>query len=95
MHQPVEHFQISREKKDFFEANGYVVIEDIIDHQELERLRTIYDKFLNNEFDLTGKRSDLGGHLDKKQSNIENITQIMWPTDILPELQHFQFMKRG
>jgi phytanoyl-CoA hydroxylase len=77
--------QLDPEKKQFYERNGYLIIGDIISAGELERYRGIYDQFLNGTIDTGKNRSDLGAGLGDNR-NVENITQIMWPSDFVPAL---------
>lgn len=82
------HHSINDEQIHFFQENGYLVIQNLLSPEEVGFYRDIYEKFLSNKIEASGFRSDLGGHLantehpDKK----ENITQIMVPSRILPEL---------
>jgi len=90
-------FPVSEEKIKFFHENGYVVIEDLIDPKELDYYREVYDKFLRGEYDskYSYLRSDLGGHADRVKKEVENVTQIMWPSDIFPELRNCQYYTRA
>ncbi len=45
---------------EFFNKNGYLVIEDIISKEELKNYRNIYDDFLNGTIDTGKNRTDLG-----------------------------------
>lgn len=76
--------------KAFYEANGYLVIGDILSADELEKYRDIYDRFLNGTINTGKNRSDLGIGLGSN-NNIENITQIMWPSDFVPALQEMRY----
>jgi phytanoyl-CoA hydroxylase len=70
-----------------FSQNGFVFLTQIVEKNELEYLRDIYNDFLNNKYNLSGHRSDLSGaELDPKK--VEKITQIMRPSLIVPELQN-------
>lgn len=80
-----EKIKLSPEQKTFFEKNGYLVIEDIISSFELEVYQIIYDRFLDGTIDTGKNRSDLGIGLGKNKK-VENITQIMWPSDFVPEV---------
>ncbi len=83
-------YQLDPVKKAFFEENGYVVIEDIISAAELAAYRAIYDQFLDGTIDAGKNRTDLGVGLGKNK-NVENITQIMWPSDFLPSLREMTY----
>ena len=73
---------ISEEQKSFFKAEGYVVIENLITSNQVAYYSNIYNSFLDNSIDASKYRSDLSGGQDKK----ENITQIMVPSKLVPEL---------
>ncbi|WP_316814166.1 phytanoyl-CoA dioxygenase family protein [Pedobacter heparinus] len=78
-------FSISRDQINFFNDEGYLVIEDIITKDEVEAYKHIYDQFLNGTIDVGKNRSDLGDGLGNNKTT-ENITQIMWPSDFVPDL---------
>ena len=71
------------QQKEFFEENGYLVIDNIINPEEIKSYDSIYNRFINNDFDTKGLRSDLSGGDDTKT---EYITQIMLPSMIYPDL---------
>lgn len=73
---------ISKEQKTFFEAEGYLVVENLITSSEVEYYDSLYNSFLDNSIDASRYRSDLSGGTDKK----EKITQIMVPSKLVPEL---------
>lgn len=73
---------ISKEQKDFFDAEGYLVVKNLISSAEVEYYNSLYNSFLDNSIDASRYRSDLSGSDDKK----EKITQIMVPSKLVPEL---------
>ncbi len=68
-----------------FERDGYVVIDNLLSSDEVAQYRAIYDRFLSGEIEAGDKRSDLGAGSDRTTA-AENITQIMWPSALHPEL---------
>lgn len=76
---------ISDELAGRFERDGYVVIDNLLSDAEVELYRAVYDRFLSGEIDAGDRRSDLGAGSDR-QSEQENITQIMWPSALHPEI---------
>jgi len=82
--------KISQHQIDFFTQEGYLIVEDIIKPNDVEIYLNIYDKFLNGSIDTGKNRSDLGDGLGKKKGS-ENITQIMWPSDFVPQLLGMTF----
>ena len=73
---------ISEKQRGFFEAEGYLVVENLISKQEVQYYNDLYNSFLDNSIDASRYRSDLSGSDEKK----ENITQIMVPSKLVPEL---------
>ena len=73
----------SLEDKVFFEENGYLKLYNILTNNHLGYYDKIYNDFINNKYNTTGLRSDLSGEKDGKK---ELITQIMLPSQILPQL---------
>jgi ectoine hydroxylase-related dioxygenase (phytanoyl-CoA dioxygenase family) len=69
--------------KIFFEKNGYLKLENLLNVGHLAYYDKIYDDFINNKHNTIGLRSDLSG---EKNGNQELITQIMLPSKILPQL---------
>lgn len=69
-----------------FDESGFVVVEDLLLPEEVQRYRTLYDQFLRGEIQCDHMRSDLGGHASRKKKGTENVTQIMWPSDLVPGL---------
>jgi phytanoyl-CoA hydroxylase len=67
----------------FFETEGFLAVEDVLNQKEIEFYDQTYSAFINNEFDLEGLRSDLSGSKDEKK---ELITQIMLPSSVYPDL---------
>lgn len=85
---------ITQEQIDFYNANGYVVIENIITPEEVEMYKTIYDDFLSGRIDVGANRSDLGANLGNSKK-VENITQIMWPSEFKKELLGMPYHHRA
>jgi phytanoyl-CoA hydroxylase len=85
---------LSSEQHTFWAQNGYLVVPDIIDAAEVAAYRSIYDRFLNHTIDTGANRSDLGAGLGNN-SAAENITQIMWPSDFVPEILTMPYHTRA
>ena len=81
-------------RKTFFEENGYLVIEDIISIDELDRYRKIYNDFLDDTIHTGKNRTDLGVGLGNNKK-VENITQIMWPSDFVPAVLNMTYHQRA
>lgn len=85
---------LSKVQHSFYRENGYLVVENIISGTEIVYYKHIYDDFLLCKIDVGDNRSDLGAKLGNNKS-IENITQIMWPSDFLPRLLEMVYHRRA
>jgi ectoine hydroxylase-related dioxygenase (phytanoyl-CoA dioxygenase family) len=72
-------------QQEFWEQNGYLVVPNIISPEEIAIYQSIYNQFLDGTIQTGTNRSDLGAGLGK-DNNKENITQIMWPSDFIPDI---------
>lgn len=72
---------------EFFQQNGYLVVEDILTSIELEQYQQWYDQLLDGTINTAGNRADLGIGLGDNKDLREKITQIMWPSDFAPFLE--------
>jgi ectoine hydroxylase-related dioxygenase (phytanoyl-CoA dioxygenase family) len=79
---------------DFFNTNGYLVVDNIITKEEVETYKAIYDDFLSGKIAVGSNRSDLGDGLGKNEAR-ENITQIMWPSEFVPGLVDMPYHQRA
>jgi hypothetical protein len=70
-----------------FGRDGFLVVEDLLRPTEIDWYRAIYERFLSGAIDVGRRRGDLGAGGDTARSGVENITQILWPSDSLPELR--------
>jgi phytanoyl-CoA hydroxylase len=77
----------------FFEENGYLLLEDILSKKEIDQYAEIYNRFLDGTIDTGKNRGDLGDGLGES-NKVESITQIMWPSDFLPELLQMPYHRR-
>lgn len=68
-----------------FDRDGFVVLDGLLSSAEVELYRSVYDRFLSGEIEAGDKRADLGA-MAEPQGATENITQIMWPSDLFPEI---------
>ena len=86
-------YDVPTEKVEFFVRNGYVVLEDVVSPGELARYLTITKDMLSGKIDCCTKRGDLGGHVDRVNTALENCVQITHPnslTSLLDECEHFR-----
>jgi ectoine hydroxylase-related dioxygenase (phytanoyl-CoA dioxygenase family) len=90
----MEPIKLSQQQIDFYAVNGYLVVEDLISLEEVELYKTLYDEFLTGKIDVGANRSDLGANLGDNDK-VENITQIMWPSDFKPELLEMSYHQRA
>lgn len=68
----------------FYKKEGYLVIENLINSEEIKYYSDLYTSFLDNTIDASKYRSDLSGGNTSK----EKITQIMVPSTLVPELHN-------
>ena len=85
---------LTQSQVEFYNENGYVVIDDIITSEEVKTYRKIYDDFLMGLIEVGANRSDLGANLGDNKK-VENITQIMWPSEFLKELLNMPYHQRA
>ncbi|HAD11491.1 MAG TPA: phytanoyl-CoA dioxygenase family protein [Saprospirales bacterium] len=85
---------LTPEQISFWETNGYLIVPNIITTEEAETYRRIYDQFLDNTIDTGANRSDLGAGLGDSKAR-ENITQIMWPSDFVPEVLSMPYHQKA
>ncbi len=71
------------DQKNIFLSKGFCKYENLIDDEEVNKLRLIYDSLLNDLVSTAHLRSDLGG---QGELGSEKITQLMRPSSLLPEL---------
>lgn len=80
---------LHQDQIDFFNDNGYLVIEDLLTLEEINEYRDLYEDFLSNKIDAAHVRGDLSGQTDDTTTAVvERITQIMVPSRLVPELLH-------
>jgi ectoine hydroxylase-related dioxygenase (phytanoyl-CoA dioxygenase family) len=77
-------YKVSRADIDFFHANGYLVLRDLIDRETVKSYQKIYDDFVSGAIDVGANRRDLKG--EDQGSKSESITQIMVPSKYNPGL---------
>ncbi len=73
---------ISGSQHQFFDEEGYLVIQNLLTQNDIAYYSELYDSFLDNRIDASRYRSDLSGHV----GGSEKITQIMVPSKLVPEL---------
>jgi ectoine hydroxylase-related dioxygenase (phytanoyl-CoA dioxygenase family) len=69
-----------------FQRDGFVAVEGLLQPAQVDWYRAVYDRFLSGAIDVGRGRSDLGVGAPSQRSGVENITQVMWPSDSLPAL---------
>lgn len=75
-------YPLEDHQKQFFEEEGYLVVEDLLSPDEVTYYSDLYTSFLENKIDASRYRSDLSG----SKGSTEKITQIMVPGKLVPEL---------
>ena len=69
-----------------FARDGFVAVEGLLSPGEVGWYRELYERFLSGEIEVGRRRSDLGAGADPRRPGVENITQILWPSEARPEL---------
>ena len=82
-------------KMDFYSQNGFVQVDQLITAEEVALLGKIYDSLLDGTVDVSKHRYDLGSGEERKLKDRENVTQIMWPSDMVEELQQHPMRQRA
>ena len=88
-------FAIGQEEIEFFHLNRCVVVKNILAADELQHYRLLYGRFVSGEIDSGRNRSDLGEHTSRQQRDVENVTQIMWPSDFVLDLTDRPYHRRA
>ena len=79
-----------------FRTNGFCVVEDLLSAEEVAAYLATYNRFLDGTIDCGQKRSDLGaGVSSNNESGAENITQIMWPSALVPVFREAVYHQRA
>lgn len=81
-----DHAQQYRNAGSDLKAQGFAKIEALLTADEVERYATLYDRFLDRTIDAGHLRGDLGARRDEESDDVERITQIMWPSHLVPVL---------
>lgn len=76
---------ITREQHHFFDNEGYLVVENLLNVEEVRYYSNLYNAFLENTIDASKYRTDLSGMEDSGALK-EKITQIMVPSGLVPEV---------
>ena len=69
-----------------FARDGYLVVDDLLQPAEIGWYREVSDRLLSGEIDTGTRRGDLGAAAGRRGDGVENITQIMWPSDLVEGL---------
>ena len=77
---------INTDQINFFNENGFVVVENLLNESEVNYFRQIYEDFLDGKIAADGQRSDLSGLSDDGEQ--ERIVQIMRPSLLYSPLQN-------
>ena len=77
----------SSPRAEIFDREGFLAVPGLLLPPEVEWYRAVYDRFLSGAIDVGRRRSDLGAGAPAQRPGVENITQVMWPSDSAPELR--------
>ncbi|MBK8881095.1 MAG: phytanoyl-CoA dioxygenase family protein [Bacteroidales bacterium] len=79
---------LNKSQIDFFNKNGYLLVDNLLTTTEVEEYRNVYEDFLSNKIETGNYRADLAGQSDDTTTGnvVERITQIMIPSRLSPTL---------
>ncbi len=78
---------MSLSRAETFDHDGFLAVSDLLRAPEIDDYLRLYDRFLSGEIAVGGRRSDLGAGRESVRAGVENNTQILWPSDSVPELR--------
>jgi hypothetical protein len=65
-----------------FERDGYAVVRGIVPSDALGVYTSMHDRIVSGSL-LAPGRHDLGAHAPQVRENVENVGQVMWPSDLV------------
>ena len=68
--------------KQEFHTNGFAVVRNVASVEELDIYRDMHDNMQSGVISTPG-RHDLGSHGGEREDGLENVGQIMWPSDLV------------
>ena len=71
---------------DDLNQNGFLVLQDILNQEELKLYKGLYEDFITGKLDATNHRHDLGNHVELKTTNSKVRFKLGY-------LEHFDFAK--
>lgn len=78
-----------------FDRDGFAMVGRLLQADEVPAYRDLYGRFLNGEIDTGYLRVDLGVGEQRRDTKVENITQIMWPSVLYPEVKNLPLYDRA
>lgn len=70
-----------------FARDGFVQVDGLLLPDEIDWYRRLYDRLLSGEVDAGARRGDLGAGVPRQRDGVENITQILWPSELVAGLR--------
>ena len=62
---------LSEMQVDFFNKQGYLLVENLLTQNEIDEYRNIYEDFLSNKIESADYRGDLAGQLEETGNKIK------------------------
>ena len=79
-----------------FDTQGFLRVHDLLNADEVARYAELYEHFLAGNINPGNLRFDLGSHAESTDASpAENITQIMWPSALIPILHDAPLHQRS
>jgi ectoine hydroxylase-related dioxygenase (phytanoyl-CoA dioxygenase family) len=77
------------------DRDGFIRMDELLARAEIGWYLEVYESFLTGKINAGTFRSDLGAGSGTKIAEVENITQIMWPSELVPELSESSAYQRS
>ena len=77
------------------DRDGYIAIADLLAEQEVAWYLECYEAIMSGKIEAGQWRSDLGSGHSQKREGVENITQVMWPSELIPDLHSSAAYRRA
>lgn len=86
---------LNQKDKINYNEKGFLILENFIKEEVINDYIKQLDLLVSGKIKTGNQRNDLGAHNDKQADNIENITQIMIPSDFLPSLINSEYFAKS
>jgi len=88
-------YYVAQPKVDYFQNNGFVVLENVISPNEVARYLDLLTQIVDGDISTKDKRGDLGGHATRVDQMVENTIQIVSPSFLTSKLDGCEHFRKG